>query len=263
MPLFGNYFNCISMNILINKKSGEQVKNVEFKDQQSAWTYAVKAERDPTYANANTSDTVDDFFQRPVKVVDLSWDVGGTLDYSFNPWQVFFEDPKIANRLVNFKNLRADLHVKFVINGNPFYYGRSIAAATMLASLDSHTIFRTGNRADLIQASQRPHVYLNPTTSEGGDLMLPFFYPKNTMSIPEKEWRRFGTIDVKTINVLRHANGGVEPLTLSIFVMAQNVDISTPTSRVGNLVPQGEEYGLVSGPAHSVANFAGALEKFQ
>jgi hypothetical protein len=249
------------MNILINQRAGERVKNVEFKDQQPSWTYAVDAERDPTFGNADTNDSVADFFERPVKVVDLEWTVDGFLDYSFNPWVSFFEDPKVANRLTNFKNLRADLKVKFVINGNPFYYGRSIASATMLSSLDSHTIFRSGNRADLIQASQRPHIYLNPTTSEGGELLLPFFYPKNALSIPDREWRRMGTVDVRSINVLRHANQSTESLTLSIFVMATSVDISTPTSRMGIVVPQGDEYGLVSGPAHSVANFANGLSQ--
>lgn len=253
--------NCVTINVLINKSAGSQEKSLQFKDQQSSWTYAVKSERDPTYKGADTSDTVEDFFSRPVKVADIPWTIGAGLSFSFNPWTEFFENPKVANRLVNFKNLTADLHVKFVINGNPFYYGRAIASATMLSSLDSYTTFRDGNMADVIQASQRPHIYLNPTTSEGGSIVLPYFYPKNALSIPDQEWRRMGTIDLKSINVLRHANGSTDALTVSIFVMAKNVNVSTPTSRIGSIQPQADEYGTVSGPAHTIANFANGLSK--
>merc|ERR1711881_122584 len=124
---------------------------------------------------------------------------------------------------------------------------------------------------DVIAASQRPHVYLDPTNSQGGTLTLPFFWYKNALSIPEQEWRDMGDIIIHGMQELKHANGATDQVTVSVFAWAEEVSLSIPTANEpGSLVPQmGEiftpqiqdEYGTgpISRPAGVVAKAAGAL----
>lgn len=240
--------NCINkcsisiFNVNINKKPGQAEKTVDFKDQQSTWEYRMNEQQDPTFGNADTSDVPADFFERPVKVAEFNWEIGSSLFETFNPWTSYFEEPRVANKMAHFRNLRCSLRVKFVLNGNPFYFGRVMASAQPLPFLDNITKFEDGTRADFIQASQRPHVYLNPTTCEGGELVLPFFFYKNTLDITRAEWRDMGVVTVASLNPLRHANNAPEPVTISVFVMAENVNVSTPTSVVfPDILPQSAE----------------------
>lgn len=237
------------------------MKNVTFKDQQPTWAAGVPTELDGTYSATDTGDRVEDFFERPVRIASLTWDYDGSLNYTLNPWTLYFENAKVANRMANFRNLRGELVVKFSINGNPYYYGKLIAAYRPLHGHDNRTTFRHDNKNDLVEMSQRPHIFIDPTESTGGELVLPFFFYKNSLSIPDKEWRVMGLIDIATLSELRHANQGFEPLTINVYAYGRNVTISTPTSRTGVLEAQSEEYGMISTPAHSIANASGWLTK--
>lgn len=242
------------------------MKNVAFKDQQKSWSSGVPTDRDPTFSATDTSDQIKDFLERPVRIDTQLWAYESELEYEFNPWTAFFEDARVINRLVNFRNLRGELGVKFMINGNPYYYGRLMASYRPLHNHDNRTIHRPGNIDDRVEASQRPHVFIDPNTSEGGELCLPFFWFKNSVSIPDKEWRNLGLVNISTLARLRHANENRTPLTISIYVYGKNITLSTPTSHVGAISPQAnerenDEYGKISHPAHSVANWAGYLSE--
>ncbi|APG76864.1 hypothetical protein 2 [Beihai picorna-like virus 54] len=207
----------------------------------------MNEQQDPTFGNADTSDIPSDFFERPVKIAEYEWSIGANLFETINPWTAYFEEPRVANKMAHFRNLRCSLRVKFVLNGNPFYFGRVIASAQPLPFLDNMTKFEDGVRQDFIQASQRPHVYLNPTTCEGGELVLPFFFYKNTLDITRAEWRDMGVITLASLNDLKHANNAAEPITISVFAMAENVNVSTPTSIVfPAILPQSGEVPVES-----------------
>lgn len=241
-PNCNNKCSISIFNVNINKRAGQAEKTVDFKDQQSTWEYRMNEQPDPTFGNADTSDVPADFFERPVRIAEFEWTIGSTLFETLNPWELYFEEPRVANKMAHFRNLRCSLRLKFVLNGNPFYFGRVIAAVQPLPFLDNITKFEVGTRADFVQASQRPHVYLNPTTCEGGELVLPFFFYKNTLDITRAEWRDMGAVTVASMNPLRHANNAAEPVTISVFAMAESVNVSTPTSVVfPGILPQSEE----------------------
>jgi hypothetical protein len=226
------------------------------------------------------ADTHDDelgsFFERPIKTVAYSWNVGATLFASFNPWQDFFENKRVINRITNYNLLRCKLHVKFVLNGNSFHYGRAIASYTPLHNFDSFTKDRGFFIQDIVAASQRPHIYLDPTQSQGGTLDLPFVWEYNALNIPTQDWRDMGEIIIHGMQPLAHANGANDGVTVSIFVWASDVVLSVPTSNhPGALVPQSGDYdddehmfdaqadeygqGIISKPAAIIARAAGAL----
>jgi hypothetical protein len=207
-----------------------------------------------------TSDTNDGFFNRPVKIASVKWDPAIKLFLEFNPWTAFCEDPRVANRLAHFKNLKMGLNVQVLINGNPFYYGRAIMSYVPMHRVDEVSVFRDSILSDLVEASQRPHIYIDPCKSEGGELELPYVFPKPFMDVPSRDWRKIGKMFLSSVNSLEHANGGTEPVTITIFAYATNVELNTPTSRVPvDLAPQAGEYGIVSLPAARIVLVAKRL----
>lgn len=260
-------------NIKINEENLEsQHQNVHFSDQTPQWDYTVDSMPDSTFNIADTNDAdLGNFFSRPIKVRSYSWATGTNLFETFNPWQDFFENPRVLNRITNFNLLRCKLKVRIMLNGNGFHYGRAIASYIPLHSLDEFTKDRSYFIQDVVAASQRPHVYLDPTTSQGGTLTLPFFWYYNALSIPLQQWRDMGKVIIHGMQNLKHANDAIDQVTVSVFVWAEEVSLSIPTANEpGALSPQmGEiftpqakdEYGTgpISRPAGIVAKAAGAL----
>lgn len=202
--------------------------------------------------------TLSEFFERPIKIKELSWGVEQTLDSKFDPWDLYWSNAEVLARISNYHLLKCNLHVKFVLNGNAFYYGRLIASYLPFDSVDQSYFNRAPVRADFVGLSQKMHVYMNPTLCQGGDLQLPFFYDSNALQIPYKEWTQMGQIRVGAINPLKHANGGTEPVSLSIFAWATNVSYAIPTR---NRPEAGDEYSsnIISKPASTIARYAGSL----
>jgi hypothetical protein len=130
------------------------------------FSYEVPSSPDATFAVADsTDDSLQNFFSRPIKTQSYSWGTGTNLFEKFNPWQDYFENSRVINRISNYHLLRCKLHVKFVINGNGFHYGRAICSYTPLANADDFSKDRAFFQSDVVAASQRPHIYLDPTNS--------------------------------------------------------------------------------------------------
>lgn len=260
-------------NVSINEESLEsQYQNVHFSDQTPQWDYTVDSMPDSTFNIADTNDAdLGNFFSRPVKIQSYSWATGTNLFEKFNPWKDFFENSRVLNRITNFNLLRCKLKVRIVLNGNGFHYGRAIASYIPLHDWDAFTKDRSFFIQDVVAASQRPHVFLDPTTSQGGTLTLPFFWYENALRIPDQEWRDMGEIVIHSMNNLKHANGAFDQVTVSVFAWAEEVSLSIPTANEpGALSPQmrevftpqfKDEYGSgpISRPAGIVAKTAGAL----
>lgn len=240
-----------------------------FTDQNAAYTYSQDSMPDPTFGIADTGgQSLEDFMCRPVRIADFEWSTTSSAFYeTFNPWTLFFEDPKVINRISNFNLLRSRLHLKFQINGNSFHYGRLIASYQPLPDDDAFTVNRALFREDIVAASQQPHIYLDPTTSQGGDMILPFFWYYNALSIPEAEWKKMGLMTLRAINDLKHSNGATDSVTVTVWAWCEDVSLSIPTSEnPDTIVPQSgmegrDEYGTgpISRPASVLARAAGAL----
>lgn len=215
---------------------------------------------------AATEEMVQDFLSRPVKVASYPWSVDTASKWTFNPWALFFGNSQVASRLQNFANLSCTLCVKFLVNGNMFYYGKLMASYRPIPELDTTPrILGVPQDGERVTASQRHCSYVDPTNTSGVCMALPFFWPNNALSIPEKEWERMGEIDLMTLNDLQHANGSEEPLLISIWVWANDVTLSQPTSARFDVQDQADtgehsdKGGIVSGPATAVAKVLSSL----
>jgi hypothetical protein len=245
-------------NVIINSESTEiQTQTAQFADAIEQWSYAIDNETDPTYELTDTGDvSLQEFFSRPIKIASYSWTVGNSIWHALDPWSLFFQNKRVENRLVNYMLLRAKLHVRILINGNSFYYGRALVSYRPLPGFDQLTTSRSDVFNDIVGESQRPHIYLNPTTNQGGDIICPFIWPSNALRIPSREWAQMGEMIVRSTGPLKHANGATDPITISVFAWAEDVSLSVPTSdQPGALSPQAgpDEYdGPISRPAAAI-----------
>lgn len=248
-------------------------QTTQFADGSPGATYQVDSTLGASTIGGDADElTLSQFFARPVLIDRFVWSYDSVaFGFSVDPWTMFFGQPQVVNRISNFSRLRCTLKVKIIITGNGFYYGRLMAAYYPLPNSDQLTLSRAIFQVDLIEASQRPHIMLDPSTSEGGEMELPFFFSSEALSVVSANWSDMGRIEFFDINTLRHAGGSSAPLTVSIFAWSDNVELSIPTAFTStSIVPQSgvmsksgasDEYGksIISKPASALANIAGRL----
>lgn len=243
---------------------------IDFHDQVNSKSYVMDASMDPTRGLVDTPGSdLSSFFSRPLLIRQDEWGTGTTYYQEFDPWSRFIENERNMNRLNNYMLLRAKLHVKFIINGNGFQYGRCIASYLPYANLDTLSVNSALVPQDIVQASQQPHVFLNPTTSSGGDMIIPFFSHTSNVNIVDGDYKDLGRIVIRSINPLKHANGGTDVVTISTFAWLEDVQLGGLTGiNAGALFPQsGKETetdeanvkGMISGPATALQEAAMAL----
>ena len=220
---------------------------------------------------ATVDSDLGNFLGRPVRIAEYNWAVGGGFFHRFNPWQLFLDNARVREKTANFELFRSKLHVKMVVSGTGFHYGRALVSYNPLYGRDEVTTQRAFLQSDLVAASQKPHFFINPTTNAGGQLDLPFFYPDNYLSLTRgSDIDEMGEVTIKSFDSLRHANGGTGNVTVTVYAWASDVVLAMPTSI--NLAsplftPQsgkmnsGDEYGkgIISKPATAIARAAGHL----
>lgn len=210
-------------------------------------------------SNITDDNSLDNFFSRPILIFDDLWDVNTSFFQIIDVWQAYFNDSRVVNRICNYQLLRCTMHIRIQLNGNAFYYGRLLASYLPLHEYDNMSRNSALFEGDLCAASQLPHCYLSPTTSEGADLTLPMLWHKNVFSIPQQEWAGMGRLTIRSMVPLKSANGATAPVSVAVYAWAENVRFSGLTYHApASLTPQGDEYQVrpVSRIASTIANVA-------
>lgn len=258
-----------------NKDNEWRQQQMTFSDQDTGYTYKiddfvddVRKSRDERVA------AYKDFLKRPIKLNAYKWQVGGSLNADINPWDDYFgNNTRINNRISYFNLLRGKLCVKFVVSGTGFHYGRVLVSYMPLHRFDQMSGFSELIETNLVQQSQLPHIFLNPTTQQGGMMCLPYFYHEDYSAITARDWLELGNLQVRSLGTLKHANGGTDDVSVTVFAWMEDVEVSIPTSvDAANLQPQsgfeiqsGEEIneanmnGVVSGPASKLSSITSML----
>jgi len=244
-----------------------------FQEQDPGWTTSIGSGMDATMNLSSTSDaSLGSFLGRPTRIGEYRWTVGQPLFERLNPWALFLNDPRVREKIANFELYRSKLHVKMVISGTSFHYGRALVSYNPLSGYDDITVERNFLTVDLIAASQKPHFFLNPTNNSGGQLDLPFFWQKNYLSLSSTDRNDMGELVIKSFGNLQHANEGYDPVTITVYAWASDVVLTMPTadttltaldySPQSGMLNSGDEYGkgIISKPASAIAHAAGRLK---
>lgn len=229
---------------------------------------------DPTRnIHDNDKATFDDFFKRPVKIFQQEWGTGVALAAEVDPFYEYLANPRVANRISNFNLLKCKLRIKVMVNGNGFFFGRAIAAYHPLYNYDFLSTHAALVPQDMTQTSQLPKVFINPTTSTGGEMVLPFLWHNDFLDITDsvENARNLGTLFLRDFSTLKHAQSANDGVTITILAWCEDITLAVPTTKNAyQLSPQsGKEdevdtankQGIVSGPATNMAKVGMALSK--
>jgi hypothetical protein len=180
---------------------------------------------------------------------------------TFTPWSAFFNDANMVAKLRGFSLLRANLKLKFLVNGSPFYYGSMLAAYTPLTGWRADTASNTLNLL-LVANSQKPHVWLENQNMSTAEMELPFLFPYPYMDITDLATvTGMGKMDLIQFAPLLSANGtSSSNIDIQVYAWAENVMLSGPTDQP--IMQSGFKHdGQISSVASAVADAAGKLTR--
>lgn len=172
-----------------------------------------------------------EYLRRPVKILDQAWTVtAGSFATVIDPWTLFLEDTNVRNRVEGYRLLQGTLNLRLAINGGPFLYGRAIAGYFPQQKYNDHSFGAVTGEYYKQQLSMLPHVFLDPTTSEGGEITCPFFCPDNWIDLTGGTYKHMGRLHLASINDLLHANSSTANINLSVYAWMTNVRLAAPTT---------------------------------
>ncbi len=209
-------------------------------------------------ADADTSAGLGEFLSRPVRIATINWAESTFTQTSILPWHLYFNNAQIKKKLDNYGKISCRLHLKFILNASPFYYGSLRACYFPL--IDQRSTYT--NAVDQVPFSQTPGVYLEPQNMSTAEMVLPFIWPRNWLEATSaNDFQQMGRLQFLQYANLRSANGVAGTgITIAVYAWAEDVRIMGPTT-VAAL--QSDEYedtnGTISGPATAVAGVASKL----
>lgn len=192
------------------------------------------------------------FLSRPIRIGQFGYSGATTplVPTEWSPWELFFNNPSIKRKTYNYGFFRGTLHVKFILNCSPFFYGSLMVCYAPIADFPIYNL-GPGNEA-FIRGSQRQHIMLKPQDSQGGEMELPFFFHKKMCPLNSVDTNGLGKLHIVPITQLRTSNGSPAPnITVTAYAWLTNVELAGTTA-YGQSADVSEEVIRISkGIAHS------------
>lgn len=234
-----------------------------FTDQDAGWNNQISSGSDPTMTQVTTIDSdIANFMKRPVRIAEFVTSTGSSLQASFYPWSEYLNTQSVRRKVDNYNLIRGKLHLKFLITGTGFDYGRYLVSYNPLDTFDA-TQTTTGLNTNHVRSSQRPHIFLNPTNNQGGEMVLPFFYHHDYLPIRSSggAYQDMGRIYIHSMEILKNAQSALSDVHITVFAWMEDVVLTMPTrSLVSEMGMDEYGQGIISKPASTLAKAAGLLE---
>nr|ULF99923.1 MAG: hypothetical protein [Marnaviridae sp.] len=234
----------------------------QFKNEATSKTVDLSAKRMATASRMTMPQTLGDYFARPKLIHTFTWTEAMSygVNSSIAPWNLFLTDPSFVEKMGGFGLFRGNLHLKFTVNGSPFYYGGLMAAYTPLSGYRSDTAVGSTNQV-LVCASQKPHVWLNVQNISSADLILPFLAPYPFADTTAATYTALGRLDFIIYKALQSANGVTgSAVDIQVFAWIEDIELAGPTNQpVSQADIEYEKDRTISSTASTVAGVAGAL----
>jgi hypothetical protein len=218
-------------------------------------------EKDVKVVDAQHDLGLAEFLSRPTLISTSTWTPSNFTNASVNPWYAYLNNAAIKSRIANFAYFRGDLHIKVVVNCSPFYYGAVLCYYTPASGFGNFNLAST--TVDYVTTSQRPHIWIYPQTSSGGEMTVPFIYHKNFVELGSAtNVQGLGSLSYKLFTALISANGATSNgCTIQTYAWMENVTLMGNTT-AAVLQSGKDEYGNgpVSAPAAILSNWVGHLK---
>lgn len=247
----------------------DQHVNVGFSDDATPYDLVIGRNSDPTLSyHKNYSDDLVTFMSRPIRIFNKNWDVNESPRYYqvINPWELFLNNPRVRNKIETFKLLHGTLKIKIMVNGSPFHFGRMFFGVrpsrfnnntTTFTPPSSHII--TNYRNDFASGvktgfplqtlySQRPHVFIDPSTNQPQVITWPFFASVDWLDTGRPTIvDRMGRLEIWEINQLRHANGATDGVEISIYAWMEDVVFAGLSGQDVSVAQSDDQSGVTVG----------------
>lgn len=228
---------------------------------------SVVANKDDTFrVLEGGDDSLGAFLSRPIRVVSLDWNVSTQITFAtYNIFNLFVTNPRIANRLNNFAYLNGTMNVRVVISGIPQYYGLAIVALNPWFKVDSNFTAKGGMaNPTLNQLVQLPHLFIDPSTQSAGEMSIPLLTPFNAINLLDSTIvDDILALQIMSFTSLGNVGIGITPAHISVWAWMTDVQLTNPTATdLPYLTPQsGDEYGKapISKAATTASNYAKIL----
>nr|UNY42033.1 MAG: polyprotein [Picornavirales sp.] len=187
---------------------------------------------DTRMASDATDNSLESFLGRPLRIHSFDWTPGTPVNFQIDPWKLYLENKRVSNKVCNYKLFRGTMKIKVMINGNSFFYGRLMMSYWPLEFFDTMTV-DGANDIDLVQFSQMPRLFLDPTTSQGGEMSLPFFWHNDYVDLISLDYQKLGVLVFHELNNLKHTSGDISVnmrASVSVYAWMENVQLSAPTA---------------------------------
>jgi hypothetical protein len=171
-----------------------------------------------------------DFLSRPVQIFDTEIGVGSTILSEFDPWTLFFTNSLVKRRVEGFRLARGNLCLRFMITGNPMAFGRFIAAYKPLGNFNIAPTPHVFNETLVCYYTQHMHVFLDPSTGEGGEMKLPFFCMENWLDLSSTiSLASMGDVVFASVVPLDSAISAAPSCSVRVFAWMENAELAAPT----------------------------------
>jgi hypothetical protein len=249
-----------------------QEQNVGFLDASQDVMTQIQGARDPTVSQSDgTSATFAEFFSRPIEIYSAT-----TLaPHDLNPWTAWADSTTVKAKIDNFSLFRGKLMIKIVVNGAPFFVGRSMVSYEPLYGLSAGITVNnlttgfpatTEEMSAIIQNSQLPHIMIDVTDSQGGCMCLPFIWQDSYLNTTVRvNFDRLGTLKFNPLVAEFGNNISTGNIGYTVYAWCEDVELRVPTNDLSSQGSEGDEYesvandGIISRPANTISSIAGLL----
>lgn len=233
-------------------------ENIVFKDETLSEVLDIKGTPHGPYdADEDVAASLGNFLSRPVRIANVTWTNATSTPTTLAPWNLYFNTSQIKNKLQNYGRIACKLHLKFIVNASPFYYGCMRACYFPIPDQRSNYT----NVVDQIPFSQTPGVFIEPQTMTSAEMVLPFLWQDNWLDLTvASDFTNMGKLQLLPYASLRSANGvATASITIGVYAWAEDVRLMGPTTVAAM---QSDEYalpGAISAPASTVASIANKM----
>jgi hypothetical protein len=246
-----------------------------------------------------------EWFKRPILIKRFNLSENSALRDTVFPWDLYFNNAVVKQKIRGYSRLRARLHIKFVLNVNPYRYGALMASYLPLGGTTPETVpdemldptsyqfWKTnphrfsGGEIDVnntnasssrdefgyMARSQRPNIYMDLNSNQGGEMILPFLYhsdwidASNAMSarpttFETNQWyndiRNMGQIYLESVvHMQTIAAASTDKSVVSLYAWCEEIELGGASFQKQG----GDDYQNrpVSSIASAVAAATGAL----
>lgn len=217
---------------------------------------------------------MDDFLSRPVQIYSGQLSLATDISIILDVWDLFTLVPSIRAKIRNYAYLRGDLHVRIVVSGTPFHYGRLLASyqpyahynETILNSLTNISVDNSFRPLFINYLSQAlGSSVINVNENKPVAIKCPFIsskpmhrlYNYATTAISAgtslDDFANAGDLYIYSINQIACIGTSPTPIYIQVYAWMEEVELGTNTATQIEITTEGSDERKV-GPVETLAS---------